>query len=112
MEGFLQRGQLTDITLIAGKCLFYVILHWHLTFSFNLIILRSPGNKRVVAHRLVLSATSEYFAAMFTQNLREANQREVEMHNVDGDALVALVRYCYTGMYHIPNSDMASNIKP
>lgn len=55
------------------------------------------GNKRVPAHRLVLSAGSEYFAAMFTSSLRESGQNEIELMDVDGDALWALVLYCYTG---------------
>lgn len=57
----------------------------------------SVGNKRVPAHRLVLSAGSEYFAAMFTSSLRESAQNEIELMDVDGDALWALVLYCYTG---------------
>ncbi|KAG7201661.1 hypothetical protein KM043_004391 [Ampulex compressa] len=72
MEKYLQRQQLTDVTLIAG-------------------------NRRFPAHRLVLSAGSEYFAAMFTSSLREAAQNEVELMDVDADALWALVKYCYTG---------------
>ncbi|XP_066584092.1 kelch-like protein 5 [Prorops nasuta] len=72
MEEYLNKKQLTDITLIAGS-------------------------RRFPAHRLVLSAGSEYFAAMFTSSLRESGQNEVELKDVDGDALWALVRYCYTG---------------
>ncbi|XP_024871275.1 kelch-like protein 5 isoform X2 [Temnothorax curvispinosus] len=72
MESYLHKQQLTDVTLIAG-------------------------NKRVPAHRLVLSAGSEYFAAMFTNPLRESTQNEIELIDVDGDALWALVLYCYTG---------------
>ncbi|EFN84980.1 Kelch-like protein 5 [Harpegnathos saltator] len=34
---------------------------------------------------------------MFTSSLREAEQGEIELMNVDGDALWALVLYCYTG---------------
>lgn len=45
----------------------------------------------------MLSAGSEYFAAMFTSSLREAAQDEIELMDVDGDALWALVLYCYTG---------------
>jgi hypothetical protein len=45
----------------------------------------------------MLSAASDYFAAMFTSSLREATQEEIEMHDVDPDALWELVRYCYTG---------------
>ncbi|XP_071629827.1 kelch-like protein 1 [Temnothorax longispinosus] len=72
MESYLHKQQLTDVTLIAG-------------------------NKRVPAHRLVLSAGLEYFAAMFTNPLRESTQNEIELIDVDGDALWALVLYCYTG---------------
>ncbi|KAG8038857.1 hypothetical protein G9C98_003164 [Cotesia typhae] len=71
MENYLHKQQLTDIVLIAG-------------------------DKRFSAHRLVLSASSEYFAAMFTSSLRESNQNEIELKKVDPDALWALIQYCYT----------------
>uniref|UniRef100_A0A8D2PWF2 Kelch like family member 4 n=1 Tax=Zosterops lateralis melanops TaxID=1220523 RepID=A0A8D2PWF2_ZOSLA len=47
--------------------------------------------------RLVLSAVSDYFAAMFTNDVREAKQEEIKMEGVDPEALKALVRYAYTG---------------
>ncbi|XP_051165737.1 kelch-like protein 5 [Leptopilina boulardi] len=72
MEEYLQKQQLCDVTLIAGE-------------------------KRFNAHRLVLSAGSEYFAAMFTSSMRESTHNEIELKGVDGNALWALVRYCYTG---------------
>uniref|UniRef100_A0A1B6E9X1 Kelch-like protein diablo n=1 Tax=Clastoptera arizonana TaxID=38151 RepID=A0A1B6E9X1_9HEMI len=72
MEAYLLKHQLTDVTLIAGT-------------------------RQIPAHRLVLSAGSEYFSAMFTSNLRESKQSEVVMKDVDGDALWDLVHYCYTG---------------
>ncbi|XP_008552054.1 kelch-like protein 5 [Microplitis demolitor] len=72
MENYLHKQQLTDIVLIAG-------------------------DKRFAAHRLVLSAGSEYFAAMFTTSLRESNQTEIELKKVDPDALWSLIQYCYTG---------------
>ncbi|XP_043281297.1 kelch-like protein 5 isoform X2 [Venturia canescens] len=72
MDECLQRQQLTDVTIIAG-------------------------GRRFPAHRLVLSAGSEYFAAMFTGSLRESTQKEVELKGVDPDALWLLIRYCYTG---------------
>jgi kelch-like protein 1/4/5 len=55
------------------------------------------GNKRLPAHRLVLSAASDYFAAMFMNNVREASMAEVELKDVDPEALDALVHYMYTG---------------
>lgn len=48
-------------------------------------------------HRLVLSSVSDYFAVMFTSDVREAKQDEVKMEGVDPDALWVLVQYAYTG---------------
>ncbi|XP_014207019.1 kelch-like protein 5 [Copidosoma floridanum] len=73
MEDYLYKQQLTDVILIAGQ-------------------------KRIPAHRLVLSANCEYFAAMFTNSLRETFQNEIELKEVDGDALWGIVRYFYTGI--------------
>lgn len=56
------------------------------------------GSKRLPAHRLVLSAASDYFAAMFMHNVREATMEEVELKDVDPEALEALVQYTYTGL--------------
>ncbi|XP_024877101.1 kelch-like protein 5 isoform X2 [Temnothorax curvispinosus] len=83
MESYLHKQQLTDVTLIAG-------------------------NKRVPAHRLVLSAGSEYFATMFTSSLRESAQNEIELMDVDGDALWALVLYCYTGCIELQEDSVES----
>lgn len=47
--------------------------------------------------RLVLSAVSDYFAAMFTNDVLEAKQEEVRMEGVDPNALDSLVQYAYTG---------------
>lgn len=49
------------------------------------------------AHRVVLSASSAYFAAMFTGSLRETKEQEVTLGEVHGDALQILIQYCYTG---------------
>lgn len=72
MEDYYARGQLCDVTLVAG-------------------------NRRIKAHRLVLSAASDYFAAMFTSPVLEATQEEVALRDMDSDALLTLVNYCYTG---------------
>uniref|UniRef100_A0A673CCS3 Kelch-like family member 5 n=1 Tax=Sphaeramia orbicularis TaxID=375764 RepID=A0A673CCS3_9TELE len=72
MEGYLRTRQLCDVILVAG-------------------------DRRIPAHRLVLSSVSDYFAAMFTSDVREAKQDEVKMEGVDPDALWVLVQYAYTG---------------
>ena len=72
MEAYVNKRTLCDVVLIAGQ-------------------------KRIPAHRLVLSAASDYFAAMFTNDVREATMEEIRMKDVDPDALSAVVQYAYTG---------------
>uniref|UniRef100_A0A5F8G2G9 Kelch like family member 4 n=1 Tax=Monodelphis domestica TaxID=13616 RepID=A0A5F8G2G9_MONDO len=76
MENYLQHKQLCDVFLIAGQ-------------------------HKIPAHRLVLSAASDYFAAMFTNDVLEAKQEEIKMEGIDPDALKALVRYAYTGVLEL-----------
>lgn len=39
----------------------------------------------------------DYFAVMFTSDMREARQEEVKMEGIDPNALNSLVQYAYTG---------------
>ncbi|XP_065213646.1 kelch-like protein 5 isoform X2 [Planococcus citri] len=72
LETYFLQNQLTDVTLVAG-------------------------DKSINAHKVVLCATSDYFAAMFTTNLKESSQSEVILHEMDGEILYKLILYCYTG---------------
>ena len=45
----------------------------------------------------MLSSASDYFSAMFTSDVLEATQNEVNMKDVDPDAMTALVKYMYDG---------------
>uniref|UniRef100_G1SG76 BTB domain-containing protein n=1 Tax=Oryctolagus cuniculus TaxID=9986 RepID=G1SG76_RABIT len=83
MENYLKEKQLCDVLLIAG----------HL---------------RIPAHRLVLSAVSDYFAAMFTNDVLEAKQEEVKMEGVDPHALNSLVQYAYTGVLQLKEDTIES----
>ncbi|XP_078004059.1 kelch-like protein 4 isoform X2 [Phascolarctos cinereus] len=76
MENYLQQKQLCDVLLVAG-------------------------HHTIPAHRLVLSAASDYFAAMFTNDVLEAKQEEIKMEGIDPDALKALVHYAYTGVLEL-----------
>ncbi|CAI5680293.1 unnamed protein product [Oreochromis niloticus] len=58
--------------------------------------------------RLVLSSVSDYFAAMFTSDVREAKQDEVKMEGVDPDALWVLVQYAYTGRLELREDTIES----
>ncbi|XP_041076447.1 kelch-like protein 4 isoform X1 [Polyodon spathula] len=83
MENYLQHKQLCDVLLIVG-------------------------DHKIPAHRLVLSAVSDYFAAMFTNDVREAKQEEIKMEGVDPDALKALVHYAYTGVLELKEETIES----
>jgi len=72
IEAYMSKNQLCDVTLIAG-------------------------HRNVSAHRVVLSAASDYFSAMFTSDVREATMAEIQLKEVEPDALVSLVDYMYTG---------------
>ena len=59
------------------------------------------GNKRIPAHKVVISALCDYFHAMFSNELQETRQNEVTINDVDSDALEALVDYAYTAKLEI-----------
>ncbi|XP_063970300.1 kelch-like protein 5 [Lytechinus pictus] len=81
MQGYLHRRQLTDVVLIAGDV-------------------------RIPAHRLVLSSVSDYFAAMFTNNLRESQETEIQLWSMDPPALKACIQYIYTGEVVLKESNV------
>lgn len=51
----------------------------------------------IAAHRVLLAAASDYFAAMFTGNMVEASMASIEIQGVEPAALQLLVNYCYSG---------------
>ncbi|CAP23503.1 LOW QUALITY PROTEIN: Protein CBR-KEL-1, partial [Caenorhabditis briggsae] len=59
------------------------------------------GPQHIHAHRIILSASSSYFRAMFTGGLREASQRVVPIKEVDVEVLSQLIDYMYTGRMRI-----------
>lgn len=65
------RGQLLDVTLIAG-------------------------GREFRAHRAVLAACSDYFRAMFTDAMRESRQREICLKGISAQGLHSLLDYAYT----------------
>uniref|UniRef100_A0AAY4D4I3 BTB domain-containing protein n=1 Tax=Denticeps clupeoides TaxID=299321 RepID=A0AAY4D4I3_9TELE len=83
METYLQHKQLCDVLLIAG-------------------------DHKIPAHRLVLSAVSDYFAAMFTNDVKEAKQEEIKMEGVDPEALQSLVHFAYTGVLELKEETIES----
>ena len=69
-------------------------------------VLLIVGSRKLWAHRAVLSACSPYFHAMFTGQLEESRQREIEIRDVDEHAMELLVDFAYTAHAVIDESNV------
>ena len=69
------------------------------------------GSKRIYAHRVVLAACSPYFHAMFTGELQESKQTEVEIKDIDEHAMEILVEFAYASHIVIDESKPGSILR-
>ncbi|XP_060802015.1 kelch-like protein diablo [Amyelois transitella] len=63
-------------------------------------------NRKLFAHRVILSACSPYFRAMFTGELAESRATEVTIRDVDEQAMEQLVEFCYTAHIVVEESNV------
>ena len=75
------------------------------------VILCTDDSREVPAHRVVLSACSPYFHAMFTTNFLEARQPVVHLKDLDGDTLEDIINYFYTSKLCIDYTNVEGIIK-
>ncbi len=68
------------------------------------------GAKKIYAHRVILSACSPYFRAMFTGELAESRQTEVVIRDIDERAMELLIDFAYTSQVCSP-IDVCSILK-
>jgi len=59
-------------------------------------VVLNVGVRKIFAHRVILSACSPYFRAMFTGELAESRQTEVTIRDIDEHAMELLIDFCYT----------------
>ncbi|XP_075675699.1 kelch like family member 18 [Dermatophagoides pteronyssinus] len=80
------------------------------------VVIKIDGH-RFFAHRIVLCATIPYFYAMFTNDLAERNQMEIEIKSnenddhgpsLDSEAFESLLNYAYTGAIEINSKNVQS----
>jgi kelch-like protein 20 len=66
------------------------------------------GSRRIFAHRVILSACSPYFRAMFTGDLSESKLPEVTIRDVDENAMELLIEFCYSSKIIVEESNVQS----
>ncbi|MEE6492434.1 hypothetical protein FKM82_016577 [Ascaphus truei] len=71
-------------------------------------IVLQVGDVKIHAHKVVLASVSPYFKAMFTGNLSEKENSQVEFQCVDEAALQAIIEYAYTGTVFISQETVES----
>ncbi|PIO63346.1 BTB/POZ domain protein, partial [Teladorsagia circumcincta] len=63
---------------------------------------------RINAHRVVLAAATDYFEAMFTNDMAESHSETIELKDVEASALEALINFCYYGRIRISSTNVWS----
>ncbi len=69
------------------------------------------GSRKLYAHRVVLSACSNYFCAMFTNSMLESRQETVTLTDLDEKAVEDLVEFAYTSKIDIHEDNVQPLLK-
>ncbi|XP_033114955.1 kelch-like protein diablo [Anneissia japonica] len=69
------------------------------------VVLKAQG-QIIRAHKSVLAGHCDYFRTMFTIDMAESRKSEIELHDIDYDALAAVVDFLYTGSFRIEDEKL------
>lgn len=69
-------------------------------------VVLNVGGRKIFAHRVILSACSPYFRAMFCLELEESRQTEVTIRDIDENAMELLIDFCYTSHIIVEESNV------
>ena len=64
------------------------------------------NEQKIYAHRIILSACSPYFRAMFTGELAESRQTEVTIRDIDESAMEQLVDFAYSSTVTVEENNV------
>ena len=56
------------------------------------------NDRRITAHKLILSTRSKYFESMFASSLKESQSGEIEVPDVDLNVFKAMLEFLYSGI--------------
>lgn len=70
-------------------------------YDYKCDIKLKVGDAKFKAHKDVLSEASDYFGAMFSVDMREREQKEIEIFEISPDGFSALLDYFYHGRVSI-----------
>lgn len=74
-------------------------------------VILEVGAREIPAHRLVLSACSNYFCAMFTNRMRESQLKRVRLADLDEDAVESIVEFAYSAKIDVHEGNVQALLK-
>jgi hypothetical protein len=58
--------------------------------------IKTEDNKNFLVHRIILSASSEYFRALFTNGMADTNQEMIKINGIDSETMGLIIDWIYT----------------
>ena len=84
-------------------CSFQSLYNLQQSGQFCDVVLEISAEHRILAHRVVLAASSPYFRAMFTSALLERAKKTVSVREFDRDIISAIVMHAYNASFSLPS---------
>lgn len=69
------------------------------------------GDLELHCHKSVLAACSQYFYAMFTNEMTESKATRITLQEIDPSALSLLIDFVYTSEIHVTEDNVQVSIK-
>ncbi|KAF2807121.1 uncharacterized protein BDZ99DRAFT_500410 [Mytilinidion resinicola] len=94
-------------TFMSGLASFHNSPHFS-DVTLRLLDASSEPVYSLHAHKLILSAQSHFFATFFDDEIQQRWTPQIDIHDDDPTAFLAMLEYLYSGCYSIPTSPSSS----